>query len=287
MNSFWKNIKEILQMSVATLIIAAAVFFFLMPSHAAVSSVSGLSIVLAHFIPLSVSVLTMMLNIILLIIGFLTCGNEFGVKTVYTSILLPVFLWIFEHLLPDYTSLTGDATLDVACYIFTVSIGLSILFNMNASSGGIDIIAKIMNKYLHIDLGKAMSLAGMAVALSAALAYDTKTVVLSVLGTYLNGIVLDRFIFSRNLKRRVCIVSPQEEEIRKFILENLHSGATLYEAIGAYHEQKHREIITIVDKSEYQKLMSFLQKTDPQAFITVYEVSDMRYRSKKLEERVF
>ena len=134
-----KTIRELLIMTIATLIIAAAVFFFLIPSHAAVSSVSGLAIVLSNFIPLSVSAITMILNIILLIAGFLLCGHEFGFKTVYTSILLPVFIGIFEILLPDNGSISGDALLDVACYIFTVSIGLSILFNMNASSGGLEI----------------------------------------------------------------------------------------------------------------------------------------------------
>ncbi len=279
--------KEFAMMTFATAIIACAVFFFLYPSNASVSSVSGLAIVLSNFVPFSVSIITLALNIILLIIGFITCGNEFGGKTVYTSILLPVFMWILEKIFPNMQSLTGDAALDVVCYVFSVSVGLAILFNMNASSGGLDIIAKIMNKYLHMDLGHAMSLSGMIVALSSAFAYDIKTVILSVLGTYVNGLVLDHFIFSQSLKRRVCIVSPKQEEIREFILNELHSGATIYEAIGAYRMQKHTEIITVVDKSEYQKLMNFIQKTDPQAFVTVYNVSDVRYRSKLLEERLF
>ena len=280
-------IKEFAVMTFATAIIACAVFFFLYPSNASVSSVSGLAIVLSNFVPFSVSIITLALNIILLIIGFITCGNEFGGKTVYTSILLPVFMWILEKIFPNMQSLTGDAALDVVCYVFSVSVGLAILFNMNASSGGLDLIAKIMNKYLHMDLGHAMSLSGMIVALSSAFAYDIKTVILSVLGTYVNGLVLDHFIFSQSLKRRVCIVSPKQEEIREFILNELHSGATIYEAIGAYRMQKHTEIITVVDKSEYQKLMNFIQKTDPQAFVTVYNVSDVRYRSKLLEERLF
>ncbi len=271
---------EIVEMTFATFIIAVAVFFFLIPSHAAVSSISGLSIVISKFIPLSIATLTLILNVSLLIIGFITCGNEFGIKTVYTTLLHPFFLWMFEKLLPNYTSLTGDATLDVVCYIFVVSIGLTILFNMNASSGGLDIIAKVLNKYLHMNLGYAMSVSGMAIALSSVFAYDTKTVVLSVLGTYLNGVVLDRFIFNRNLKRRVCIVSEKEKEIRKFIIENLKSGATLYESYSARRDSKHLEIITIVDKSGYQKLMSYIQQADPQAFITVYQLSDMRYNRK-------
>ncbi len=272
--------QEVAILTVAVAIIAAAVYFFLVPSHASVSSISGLGIVLSNFVPLSLSAITMILNVVLLIIGFFTCGREFGAKTVYTSILLPVFIGLFERLFPDIGSLTDSQELDVLCYILVVSVGLSILFNRNASSGGLDIVAKIMNKYLHIELGRAMSLSGMCVALSAALVYDKKTVVLSVLGTYFNGLVLDHFIFDQNIKRRVCIITKKEEELRHFILTDLHSGATVYESYGAYNMEKRREIITIVDKGEYQKLMNFMNREDPQAFITVYTVSDMRYQPK-------
>ena len=272
--------QEAAILTVAVAIIAAAVYFFLVPSHASVSSISGFGIVLSNFVPLSLSAITMILNVVLLIIGFFTCGREFGAKTVYTSILLPVFIGLFERLFPDIGSLTDSQELDVLCYILVVSVGLSILFNRNASSGGLDIVAKIMNKYLHIELGRAMSLSGMCVALSAALVYDKKTVVLSVLGTYFNGLVLDHFIFDQNIKRRVCIITQKEEELRHFILTDLHSGATVYESYGAYNMEKRREIITIVDKGEYQKLMNFMNREDPQAFITVYTVSDMRYQPK-------
>ena len=272
--------KEAAILTAAVAIIAAAVFFFLSPSHTSVSSISGLGIVLSNFIPLPLSAITMILNIVLLIIGFLTCGREFGAKTVYTSITLPLFLGLFEILFPDFESMTGSQELDVLCYILVVSVGLSILFNRNASSGGLDIVAKIMNKYLHMELGKAMSLSGMCVALSAALVYDKKTVVLSILGTYFNGIVLDHFIFDHNIKRRVCIITKKEEELRNFIIHELHSGATVYEAYGAYNMQKRNEIITIVDKTEYQKLMNFINHEDPLAFITVYNVSDMHYQPK-------
>ena len=273
-------VRDLAILTGAGAIIAAAVYFFLVPSHASVSSISGLGIVLANFVPLPLSAITMILNVVLLVIGFLTCGREFGAKTVYTSILLPAFIGLFERLFPNLGSLTDSQELDVLCYILVVSVGLSILFNRNASSGGLDIVAKIMNKYLHMDLGKAMSLSGMCVALSAALVYDKKTVVLSVLGTYFNGLVLDHFIFDNNIKRRVCIITGKEEELRRFIIEDLHRGATVYESYGAYNMQKRREIITIVDKAEYQKLMSYMNREDPQAFITVYTVSDMRYQPK-------
>lgn len=275
-----EKVREVAVMTIAVGIIAAAVYFFLIPSQTSISSISALAIIMAHYVPLHVSTITMILNVVLLVIGFLTCGTDFGAKTVYTSILLPVYLAVFEHVFPDFQSLTNSTELDVLCYILVVSVGLSILFNMNASSGGLDIVAKIMNKYLHIELGKAMSISGMCVALSSALIYDKKAVVLSVLGTYFNGIVLDHFIFGQNVKRRVCIITKYEEEVRQFILHELHSGATFYEAIGAYNMKRYREIITIVDKSEYQKLMNYIVQKDPDAFVTVYTVSDMRYRPK-------
>ena len=272
---------EINILTIAIAIIAVAVYFFLVPSHTSISSMSGLGIVLSNFVPLPLSAITMILNVVLLIIGFFTCGKEFGLKTVYTCVMLPVFLGIFEYIFPNTGSITTSQELDVLCYILVVSVGLSILFNRNASSGGLDIVAKIINKYLHMELGKAMSLSGMCVALSAALVYDKKTVVLSVLGTYFNGIVLDHFIFDHNIKRRVCIITKKEEELRQFIVHDLHSGATIYEAIGAYNMEKRNEIITIVDKGEYQKLMKYINQEDPEAFITVYTVSDMRYLPKK------
>lgn len=272
---------EINILTIAIAIMAVAVYFFLVPSHTSISSMSGLGIVLSNFVPLPLSAITMILNVVLLIIGFFTCGKEFGLKTVYTSVMLPVFLGIFENIFPNTGSITNSQELDVLCYILVVSVGLSILFNRNASSGGLDIVAKIMNKYFHMELGKAMSLSGMCVALSAALVYDKKTVVLSVLGTYFNGIVLDHFIFDHNIKRRVCIITKKEEELRQFIVRDLHSGATIYEAIGAYNMEKRNEIITIVDKGEYQKLMKYINQEDPEAFITVYTVSDMRYLPKK------
>ena len=274
-------IRECFIITFATLIVSAAVFFFLLPSQVSVGSISGLAMILGNVIPLHMSVITFILNGILLIAGFLLIGKDFGAKTVYTSLLLPLFLRVFEIYFPDFSSINGDPFLDMVCYIFTVSIGLAILFRENASSGGLDIIAKLLNKYLHMDMGKAMALPGMCVALSSILFYDKKLVVLSLLGTYLNGIVLDHFIFGLNLKKRVCIISEKEAEIRDFILNRLHSGATLYEGRGAYNDQPRTEIITIVDKNEYSLLMSYLLKTDPSAFVSVYTVSEVICRPKQ------
>ena len=273
-------IRDMAVITFATFIVAVAVFFFMMPNNLAIASIAGLAVVLQKFIPLSVATISLIFNVGLLIIGFIFVGREFGGNTVYTSVILPIFVGIFEKLFPKYNGLTGDPFLDMICYIFIVSIGLSLLFNHNASSGGLDIIVKILNKYLHIDKGKAMSIAGMLVSLSAIFAYDTKTVVLSVLGTYLNGIILDYFLFGTNIKKKVCILSRKNEEIKKYILKNMHSGATLYKVIGAYNNEEHEEVVAIVNKREYGVLMQFIRRTDPDAFVTVSTINEVMYKSK-------
>ena len=273
-------IRDMAVITFATFIVAVAVFFFMMPNNLAIASIAGLAVVLQKFIPLSVATISLIFNVGLLIIGFIFVGREFGGKTVYTSVILPIFVGIFEKLFPKYNGLTGDPFLDMICYIFIVSIGLSLLFNHNASSGGLDIIVKILNKYLHIDKGKAMSIAGMLVSLSAVFAYDTKTVVLSVLGTYLNGIILDYFLFGTNIKKKVCILSRKNEEIKKYILKNMHSGATLYKVIGAYNNEEHEEVVAIVNKREYGVLMQFIRRTDSDAFVTVSTINEVMYKPK-------
>lgn len=274
-------IKDFLIITFGTIIVAAAVFFFMLPSHVSVGSGAALAMVLSNFLPLSVSTITLIMNIGLLIIGFVLVGPTFGVKTVYCSVLMPMVMGVFERIFPNFQSITQDPLLDVICYILVVGIGLAILFPRDASSGGLDIVAKIMNKYLHMDLGQAMSISGIVVALSSALCYDAKTVVLSVLGTYFGGLVVDHFIFGMNIKRRVCVISAELEKIVRFVIHDLHSGATLNEIIGAYDNTPRREMIAIVDNQEYRRLMDFIRETDPKAFVTVYSVSDMRYMPKK------
>ena len=277
-----KIIKEYAIITFGAVLAAAAIYLFMLPSNLAIGSGSALAMVLSNFIPLPVSLISLSLNIIFLILGFILIGPEFGAKTVYTTILVPASLGVFEVLLPNFQSLTADPLLDMVCYLLVVGMAMAILFSCNASSGGLDIVAKIMNKYMHIELGMALSVSGLAVALTSAFAYDSKTVVLSLLGTYVSGIVVDKFIFGLNIKRRVCILSKEHtEEIVDYLLHDLHSGASLYDVIGAYDGVTRREILAIVDKSEYRKLMDFVKKTDPTAFVTVYSVNELRYQPKK------
>ena len=275
-----ETIKEYSIITVGTAIVAAAVFFFMLPSHVSVGSGAALAMVMSNFVPLSISAITLIMNVALLILGFFLIGPEFGAKTIYCSICMPVVLGLLEAMFPNFQSITQDPLLDVVCYILVVGVGLAILFSRNASSGGLDIVAKIMNKYLKMDLGKAMSASGIIVALSSALCYDSKTVVLSILGTYFGGIMIDHFIFGINIKRRVCVISEQLEPIIQFVLHDLHSGATLNEIIGAYDRTPRMEMVTIVDKHEYRLLMDYVRKIDPKAFVTVYSVSDVRYQPK-------
>lgn len=276
-----KHLKDFLTITFATLIVTAAVYLFMLPSDIGIGSVTALANIISNFIPLPVSAITLVLNVILLVIGYFLVGREFAMRTVYASVLLPVMLRGFEVLLPDFQSMTQDPFLDMLGYIFLVGIGLAMLFTCNASTGGIEVVAKLMNKYLHMDLGQAVSLSGMAVALLSALTSDKKTVVISVIGTYLGGLVVDHFIFGMNIKRKVCIISSEVDTILNFILHDLHSGASVYDVTGAYDNVVRREINTIVDKQEYKELMGYVEKVDPKAFVTVYSVNAISYQPKK------
>ena len=269
------KIKEYSIVTIGTLIVAVAVFFFMLPSNVVVGSLTGLVMVLVHFIPVKISVLTFILNVFLLMIGFIFIGKEFGGKTVYACIIMPIFLGIFEFAFPNNQSLTNDIMLDTICYLLVVSVGLALLFNVNASSGGLDIVAKILNKYTHVELGKAMSIAGMITAFSAILVYDTKTLVMSILSTYVNGIILDNFIDGYNRRKRVCILSTNYEQIQEFIVNELKRGVTLYQAIGGYKKEEKTEIVTILTRSEYAALLNYLHSIDQNAFVTVSTVNEV------------
>lgn len=276
-----QKLREFALIIIGTAVVAAAVYFFMLPSDVAVGSATALANVLHNFIPLPVSVITFILNMVLLALGYIFVGREFAAKTVFGSVMLPVYLAIFEVLFPNFQSLTGEPALDVLCYILVVSMGQALLFSCDASTGGLEVPARLLNKYLHMDMGQAFSLSGMAVALTSAVCYDSKIVVLSVLGTYFGGLLVDKFSFGMNIKRRVCIISSQADEIVHYILHDLHSGASLYEVTGAATGTVRQEINVIVDRQEYRALMDYMKLTDPRAFITVYSVNEVRYVPKK------
>ena len=276
----WKSVflgkaREIAIITVVMALMSAVVYFFLVPSHAAVNSVSGAAIIINGLIDVPISVIALVINAVLIVLGFLLLGMSFAFYTIYSSVLLSVFLALLENLFPDFTSFTGSAELDVGCYVLTVSWLQAVIFRHNAASSGLGVIAQIMNRYLRIEAGKAMSIVGLGIALCSGFVYDGKTVALSVLGTYLNGLAMDHFVFGQNLRRRVSVITRREEELREYILNELHCGATIYRAEGAYTHGQYPELVVIVDKPQYQRLMNYVHKLDPDAFVAVYTVSEI------------
>lgn len=268
-------VYEYALISFATFVIAAAVYFFLIPSKVVIGSISGLAIVIAELVPLSISIITMILNVILLLIGFLLLGKEFGMKTVYTSLLMPIFIAVFEQFIPLNGSLTGSSIYDIAADILLVAFGQAILFNVNASSGGIDILAKILNKYCHIEIGKAVSAAGIVTAMTSILVYDIGTLIISILGTLANGQAVDYFTSGLNRKKKISIISDNYEKIEDYILHTMHRGVTRYQVIGSYNNETKVELVTIMDTNEYKKLLVFLHQYPEKVFVTVSNVSEI------------
>lgn len=270
-----KAVREFLLITFGMLLVSAAVYFFMVPSEIVVGSISGLSLVLSQLTGVQLSVITFILNALLLVVGFIFIGKEFGAKTIYTSMLLPIFLWIFERIVPVTKSVTGNPVYDLVTYILIVALGQAMLFHVNASSGGIDIVAKIINKFTHMEIGKAVTIAGLVTAMTSILVYDLSTLVVSILGTYANGIAVDYFIDGFNKRKRVCILSDNYVEIQEYIIKELKRGATLYEAQGAYDKKKRTELVTILTQQEYKLLLNYLHTTQNNIFVTVSTVNEV------------
>lgn len=268
-------LKEYAIMTAGSFLVAAAVVFFMVPGNLVFGSVSGLSLILTQLIPIKISVMNLILNLFFLILGFVFVGKEFGGKTVYTAIAIPVMMFILEMIFPNQQSLTDNKWLDMLGCIYLVSAGQTLLFQVNASSGGLDIPAKMLHKYLHIELGKAVSFVGIVTVLSSIFVYDSATVVAGIIGTYLNGRVVDDFISGFNHKKRVCILSEKPEEIQRFIQEEINRGFTLYQAVGGYEKRERTEIVTILAQNEYIRLINYVRETDPSAFVTVCAVNEV------------
>ena len=268
-------IREFGMITIAMFFVAVGVYFFLVPSGIVVGSVSGLALVLSQLINVSMSAITFVLNAVLLIIGFIFIGKEFGAKTVYTSMLLPFFLAVFEYIVPINESLTGNSVYDLASYILILAMGQALLFNVNASSGGLDIVAKIINKYTHMEIGKAVTIAGMAIALSSILVYDIGTLIVSILGTYANGQAVDYFVDGFNKRKRICIISDDYEAIQEYIMKEMNRGTTLYIAKGGYDKKERIELQTIMTSNEYKQLLNYLNHSDFDVFLTVSTVNEV------------
>ena len=283
----WKFWKELLIMTVGMFVAAASVYYFLVPSKLVVGSISGLSIVLSTIlenagIAVKVSNVVLIINAVLLVMAFLLIGKEFGAKTVYTALILgplmDVWEWICPYtrlLAPGGTSVMGDIWFDLICFVLILSASQAIMFSINASTGGLDILAKIVNKYLHFDIGVSVTVAGVIICCTAFFINPFRLVIIGIIGTWINGLIVDYFMASLSRRKRVCIISHDHEKIREFIISRVQRGCSLYEVTGGYSGEKNVEIQAILDKDEFSSVMKFIKDNDINAFITAGNVSEV------------
>ena len=289
----WKFWKELIIMTVGMFIGAAAVNYFLVPSHLVIGSISGLSIVLSQLLPIKVSVMIFVINAILLLLAWILIGKEFGAKTVYTALILGPLMEVWEAIIPsqklaemrlasdmpintaNLTSVMGDPLLDLICFVLMLSISQAILFNINASTGGLDIIAKIINKYTHLDIGVSVTVGGAIICCTAFLINPVHLVIIGLVGTWVNGIVVDYFMASINQRKRVCVISDEHEKLRDFIVNRLHRGCSLYNVTGGYTGKQQVEVEALLSKDEFAALLEFIKTEKIEHFITAGNVSEI------------
>ena len=283
----WKFWKELFIMTFGMLVAAAAVYYFLMPSKLVVGSITGLSIVIGNLlgaagIGIKVSQVIVIINAILLVLAWILVGQEFGAKTVYTALILGPLVDFWEKVLPveslleaGQSSLMNDPWFDLLCFVLILSASQSILFHINASTGGLDILAKIVNKYFHLDIGTSVSVAGALICCTAFAINPFRLVVIGLIGTWINGLALDYFTASINRKKRVCVISREYEIIREYIINELHRGCTLYPIKRGFSLNDSFEIQTLLTQNEFADLLSFMKSKEIDAFITAGNVSEI------------
>ena len=282
---FW---KEFGIMTIGMLITAIAVYYFLVPSKLIVGTTSGLAIVVSNVLtalglPAKVSVCLTVINVILLVVAFFLIDGEFGVKTVYASLVLGPLMDVLDWIYPytkflveaGQTSVMGDIWFDLCCFVLLLSAAQAVLFSINGSTGGLDIVAKIVNKYARIDIGSAVALSGAIVSCTAFAINPFKTVIIGLIGTWLNGVVIDYFTAGLSRRKRVCIITMNPEPIRQFIIHDLVRGCSLYDVRGGYAKEPHTEIQSLLTQSEFGDLMEFIKDNNIEAFITASNVSEV------------
>ena len=271
-----KLFKEYSLITIGIIMVAAGIYFFLVPSNLATGGVSGIAIIIGSFFPeIPIGLVMLILNIILFIIGFLVIGSAFGFKTIYASLGLSGVIWIFERLFPISGPLADDLMIVLMFGVGISGLGIAIVFNQNASTGGTDIIAKIINKYFHVDMGKSLLLADFLITLAAGVIFGAQAGMYALLGVVLNGFVIDSFINGLNVSKQVTIISSRGIDIKSFIIDKLERGVTIYDAKGAYSGEYKEVLITIMSRREFIKLKTYIKEIDKRAFITVSDVHEV------------
>lgn len=290
--SLWALLKtrkfwvELFIMTGAMFIGAAAIYFFLLPSKLVVGSITGLSIVVGKVLPImSVGTWIFVINLVLIILAFILIGNEFGAKTVYTALILGPFVDFFASIVEMPHSIfavevagewVNNPWFDLLLFIIVMSAGQSILFSINASTGGLDIIAKIINKYTGVKLGTSVTIAGGLICATAFAINPPSLVFIGLIGTWMNGLILDKFMQDMSSRNRIYIITKEYEMIRDYVINDLDRGVTIHEVIGGYSKEAKMQIEIILTKDELPKLVEFINEHEISAFITMDTVSEVR-----------
>lgn len=268
------KIKDFILITIGVLLVGISVVYFFEPNNITAGGITGLAIVINNYLPyIPVGILMLIMDAILYVVAFLIIGSKFGAKSIYASLVLSTFIYILEKFIPF--NVTNDLILATVFGTIMSALGMAIVFNANASTGGTDIIAKILNKFIHIDIGKGLLIVDFFVTLLGAITFGINAGLYSLLAVIINGFAIDKVIAGFNVCKEITIISTKNEEISHFILNDLERGCTFIHGIGGFTKKDTTLLYTILGRNEFIKLKRFIANVDKDAFITVGEVHEV------------
>jgi len=270
------DLKRFVYINIGLLIMTVGLYFFLMPSNLAVGGATGLAMILNYLIPsIPMGIILAALNVILFIVAFVAIGKDFGGYTIYSSFAFSAMIAIFEYIIPMKAPFTDDLFINLIFGILISGVGMGIVFNEDASTGGTDIIAKIINKYTGIAMGKSLLISDFLIVVFASFVYGARLGMYALLGIVINSFVIDKIISGFNVKMNMMIISKELDDINDFILKEIGRGTTIYIAIGGYSKEEKRIINTIVSRDEYVRIRDYIRSVDNKAFISVSHITEV------------
>ena len=270
------KVKDFIIMTIGMFMVAGGMYFFFMPNKLAIGGANGLGIVINKFFPmLSVGTLMIIINVVLFILAFIIVGNGFGAKTIYVSLGISGIISLLERFLPMAHPFTDEVFLEMIVGILISGAGMGVVFNHNASTGGTDILAKILNKFFHVDLGKGVLMCDLSVTIMAGFAFETKLALFAMVGVIMNGFVIDAIIDGINMCKEVTIISDKYDEIKEYILKDLAKGTTIYNAKGGFSNEEKNVLVVVVSRRDFAKLRKRIYEVDKNAFITVNNICEI------------
>lgn len=269
------KLKNFSLLTISTLIMAVGIYFFKFANNFTFGGITGIAVLVAKFLPISASDFSFVVNILLLIIGWIVLGKSFAEKTAYSTILLSVSLSLLERIYPMSHPLTNEPLLELIFAILLPALGSAILFNIGASSGGTDVIAMILKKYTSIDIGKGLMISDLIFTLAGFLVFNVKTGLYSLFGLIMRSALIDNFIESFNRSKYFHVALEVTTCICDFIQNDLQRGATIVNATGAFTGDDKYIILTVLSPSQAVKLRNFIKEHDPKAFLLVSNTSEI------------